>query len=198
MNEYGYVRVSTKEQNEARQLIALDALGVKGENIFIDKQSGKDFLRPQYISLMHKVKSGDTVFIKSIDRLGRDYEEVIKEWQYITKVKDVDIVIIDFPLLDTRNQINGLTGKFLADMVLQVLSYVAQIERENIKQRQMEGIEAAKRKGVQFGRKMTPVHENFEIVLVQWKSGEISLNKASKNLGVDRKTLKKWIEASCL
>lgn len=193
-NEFGYVRVSSKNQNELRQMIAMRSVGIKESDIFIDKQSGKNFKRPQYHKLMKKVKPGDVVYIKSIDRLGRDYEEVIRQWGILTKERDVDIVVLDFPLLDTRNKINGLTGKFIADMALQILSYVAQIERENIKQRQMEGIRGAKENGVKFGRPLKQIPDNFTKIFRDWLDGEISQNKASQLLGVDRKTFKKWCE----
>ena len=191
--EYGYVRVSTKEQNEERQMIALKEIGIKKENIYIDKQSGKDFNRPNYLKLMKKIKAGDTVFVKSIDRLGRNYEDIIDQWHYITMTKEVDIVVLDFPLLDTRSNIEGLTGQFIGNLVLQVLSYVAQVERENIKQRQSEGIKAAKNRGVQFGRQQIEVSETFEEVYVLWKDFEISGREAARRLGVDPKTFKKWV-----
>lgn len=150
--DYGYIRVSTKEQNELRQILALREAGVKDKNIFLDKQSGKDFDRQNYKKLMRKLKSGDTLFIKSIDRLGRNYDEILEQWRMITKEKCVAIVVLDMPLLDTR-QNRDLTGTLIADIVLQLLSYVAQTEREFIRQRQAEGIAAAKLQGVKFGRK---------------------------------------------
>ena len=143
MEKYGYVRVSSKDQNVDRQVVALLEIGIKKENLFIDKQSGKDFDRKEYKKLKRKLKCKDELYIKSIDRLGRNYEEIIKQWHFLTKEKNVEIIVLDFPLLDTRHQVNGLTGKFIADLVLQILSYVAQIERENIKQRQAEGIQIA-------------------------------------------------------
>lgn len=191
--EYGYVRVSTREQNADRQLIAMKKEGILDENIYVDKQSGKDFNRPKYHRLMRKLKPGDTIFVKSIDRLGRNYEEIIQQWAAITKEKEVDIVVIDFPLLDTRNTVHGLTGKFIADLVLQVLSYVAQIERENIRQRQAEGIEAAKRKGIRFGRSALCIPEDFDDVYERWKRGEITGKRSAELLGVDYKTFKKWV-----
>lgn len=190
--EYGYVRVSSKEQNTDRQFIAMEAVGVERRHIFVDKQSGKDFNRPKYRKLLRKVKPGDTIFIKSIDRLGRNYDEIIDQWALITRQKDVNIVVIDFPLLDTRNEVNGLTGKFIADLVLQVLSYVAQIERENIRQRQAEGIEAAKAKGVRFGRSAKEIPEHFEEIYKMWQNNEITGKEAGNRLGVDYKTFKKW------
>ena len=161
---YGYIRVSTKEQNEDRQRIALAEFSVPEENIFIDKLSGKDFNRPQYKKLMRKLRAGDSLVIKSIDRLGRNYEEILNQWRIITKEKKADIVVLDMPLLDTRQTGRDLTGTFVADLVLQILSYVAQTERENIKQRQKEGIAAAKLRGVQFGRPRKPIPDNFEQV----------------------------------
>lgn len=150
--KYGYVRVSTKEQNIDRQLTAILNKGIEMNKIYIDKASGKDFNRTKYKKLMKKLKEGDELYIKSIDRLGRNYDEIIKEWNTITKEKNADIVVLDFPLLDTRTKVNDLTGKFISDLVLQILSYVAQVERENTHQRQMEGIKEAKKRGVKFGR----------------------------------------------
>lgn len=161
-NVYGYVRVSTKDQNEDRQRIALAEFPVPEKNIFMDKLSGKDFNRPQYRRLMRKLRSGDCLVVKAIDRLGRNYEEILEQWRIITKEKGVDIVVLDMPLLDTRHTGRDLTGTFVADLVLQILSYVAQTERENIKQRQKEGIAAARLRGVQFGRPRKPLPENFE------------------------------------
>lgn len=158
---YGYIRVSTKEQCEDRQLIALRDFPVCDDKIFMDKLSGKDFNRPQYKKLLRKLKRGDILVVKSIDRLGRNYEEILNQWRIITKEKQADIVVLDMPLLDTRKTGRNLTGTFVADLVLQILSYVAQTERENIRQRQMEGIAAAKLRGVQFGRPRKPVPENF-------------------------------------
>lgn len=179
-NNYGYVRVSTKEQNEARQMIALANIDVELTEIFMDKQSGKDFDRPAYKRLMRKLKKGDLVVVKSIDRLGRDYDEILEQWKYITKVKKADILVIDMPLLDTRAQNNDLMRTFLIDLVLQILSYVAQFEREAIHQRQAEGIEAAKSCGVKFGRKRKDVTEEFFEAVQRYESGEFSLRKAAK------------------
>lgn len=147
MEKYGYVRVSSKDQNIDRQVVALIESGIEKKNLFFDRKSGKDFDRKEYKRLIKKLKANDELYIKSIDRLGRNYEEIIEQWHFLTKEKDIEIVVLDFPLLDTRHQVNGLTGKFIADLVLQILSYVAQIERENIKQRQAEGIQLAKEKG---------------------------------------------------
>lgn len=191
---FGYVRVSTKDQNIDRQITALMNVGLNKEELYIDKLSGKDFNRPRYRAMVKKLKAGDVLFVKSIDRLGRDYDEIIEQWRFLTKTKDIDIVVLDFPLLDTRNHVSGITGKFLADMVLQVLSYVAQIERENILQRQAEGIKEAKAKGVKFGRPQIELSENFAEILEIWKKGEISKREASRRLSVSRFTFSKWVE----
>lgn len=180
---YGYVRVSTKEQNEDRQLLALKQKQVPEQNIYIDKQSGKDFNRPKYKQLIKKMKPEDVLYIKSIDRLGRNYEEIIEQWRILAKEKRIDIVVIDMPLLDTRTG-KDLIGTFLSDIVLQVLSFVAENERKNIKQRQQEGIQAAKLRGVQFGRPFTPLPDDFEIYVKRWKAKEISGTKAAKELGM--------------
>lgn len=158
---YGYVRVSTKEQCEERQMIALRAFPVPENNIFMDKLSGKDFNRPQYRKLLRKLKQGDILVLKSIDRLGRNYEEILNQWRAITKEKQVNIVVLDIPLLDTRQTGKNLTGVFMADLVLQILSYVAQTERENTRQRQMEGIAAARLRGVRFGRPRKNIRLNL-------------------------------------
>lgn len=178
-NVYGYARVSTREQNEDRQLIALVEAGVPEKNIFMDKQSGKDFQRPQYQCLMRKLKKDDLLYIKSIDRLGRNYREILEQWRILTKGKGVDIVVLDMPLLDTRRG-KDLMGTFLSDIVLQVLSFVAENERTNIKQRQAEGIAAAKARGVRFGRPPAPLPENFTEIVQQWKAGEITGVAAAK------------------
>lgn len=167
-NIYGYVRVSSNDQNEDRQMIALSEVGVPKKNIFMDKMSGKDFERPQYQKLLKRLKPGDLLYVLSIDRLGRNYEEIQKQWRIITKEKNVDVCVIDMPLLDTR-QGRDLMGTFIADLVLQILSFVAQSERENIKKRQAEGIAAAKKKGVRFGRPEKNVPENFGSLIKQWE-----------------------------
>lgn len=176
---YGYIRVSTREQNEDRQLIALREMAVPEANLFIDKQSGKDFDRPQYQKLLRKLKKDDLLYIKSIDRLGRDYEEILKQWRILTKETGIDIVVLDMPLLDTRRG-KDLMGTFLSDIVLQVLSFVAENERTNIRQRQAEDIAAAKAKGIRFGRVPKPLPENFHVVYQRWKSGEITGTAAAK------------------
>ncbi len=176
---YGYVRVSTKEQNEDRQMIAMSGVKVPEENIYMDKQSGKDFNRPMYQRLLMKLKQEDLLYVVSIDRLGRDYEEILEQWRVLTREKKVDIVVLDMPLLDTRRG-KDLMGTFLSDIVLQVLSFVAENERKNIKQRQREGIEAAKLRGVQFGRPPKPIPENFEQIYGRWVAKEISGKEAAK------------------
>lgn len=188
---YGYIRVSTKDQNEHRQIIALADAGVPSENIVLDKQSGKDFDRPGYRRLCKKIKPGDTLFIKSIDRLGRNYNEILEQWRYLTKEKKVAIVVLDMPLLDTRKG-KDLTGELIADIVLQLLSYVAQTEREFIRQRQAEGIAAAKARGVKFGRKALPVPPEFAAVYGEWERKEISARTAGALLGVTHQTFLKW------
>jgi len=179
MKEYGYGRVSTKEQNEDRQIIAFQRMNVAAEHIFIDKQSGKDFERPMYQKLFHKLKKDDLLYIKSIDRLGRNYEEIIEQWRILTREKKIDIVVLDMPLLDTRRG-KDLMGTFLSDIVLQVLSFVAENERKNIRQRQKEGIEAAKRRGVCFGRPTKPLPENFGEVYEMWVAKKVTGTEAAK------------------
>lgn len=188
-NIYGYIRVSTKEQNEDRQLIALREMSVPEKNIYMDKQSGKDFNRPQYKKLVKKLKPGDLLYIKSIDRLGRNYEEIQNQWRLLTKDKGIDIVVLDMPLLDTRRG-KDLMGTFLSDIVLQVLSFVAENERSNIRQRQAEGIAAAKAKGIRFGRPPLPLPENFHENYQKWKSGEITCTTAAKACGLPLSTFR--------
>ena len=180
---YGYIRVSSRDQNEDRQLIALHGKGVEDEFIFIDKKSGKDFERPQYKKLVKKLRPGDLLIIQSIDRLGRNYEEVQDQWRILTKEKEVDICVIDMPLLDTR-QGKDLLGTFIADLVLQILSFVAQNEREYIRKRQAEGIAAAKAKGVRFGRPPTPLPGNFPTIHRAWRSKKLTLKQAAKACGM--------------
>lgn len=172
-NIYGYVRVSSIDQNEDRQILAMKAHKVESEKIYVDKQSGKDFERPQYKKLVKKLKEGDLLYILSIDRLGRNYEEIQRQWRLLTKEIGIDICVIDMPLLDTRNG-KDLMGTFIADLVLQILSFVAQNERENIKKRQAQGIAAAKAKGVKFGRPETPVPDNFDTIIKDWEQGKLS------------------------
>ena len=185
---YGYVRVSTIAQNIDRQLDDLYKLGLKDNVIFIDKESGKDFNRTNYKRLLKRLKSGDTLYIKSIDRLGRNYNMILDEWRILTKEKNVDIVVIDMPLLDTRIEGKNLVGKFIADIVLQVLSFVAQNERETMKQRQAEGIRMAKLKGVKFGRPRVIIPDNFNYVVSLYRNKSISSNEACSLTGLSRGT----------
>jgi len=189
---YGYVRISTREQNEERQLIAMQNFGVPDCNIFLDKQSGKDFHRKAYGRLLKKLRPGDTLVIKSIDRLGRDYREILEQWRIITKDKQAFVVVLDMPLLDTRQKNRDLTGTFIADLVLQILSYVAQQEREFIRQRQAEGIAAAKMRGVRFGRPPLERPDMFPDLRESWERGEISASEAGRRLGVNYKTFQTW------
>ena len=189
---FAYVRVSTKEQNEARQVIAMCEYGIDKKNIFMDKQSGKDFNRPQYLRLMKKLKTGDTLVIKSIDRLGRNYDEILEQWRIITKDKQVEIVVLDMPLLDTR-QGRDLMGTLISDIVLQLLSYVAQTEREFIKTRQAEGIAAAKAKGVRFGPKPKKRPMEYEFCRQEWEKGSISAREAGRRLNISHKTFLRWV-----
>ena len=186
---YGYIRVSTREQNENRQVIALREVGVPERNVYIDKQSGKDFERPQYKKLLRKIKKDDLLYIKSIDRLGRNYTEILEQWRFLTKERGIDIVVLDMPLLDTRRG-KDLLGTFLSDIVLQVLSFVAENERTNIRQRQAEGIAAAKAKGIRFGRPPKPLPENFHSAYQHWKSGEITGTVAAKECGMPLATFR--------
>nr|WP_325304987.1 recombinase family protein [uncultured Oscillibacter sp.] len=189
--EYGYVRVSTKEQKEDRQMAAMREFGVKDSCIILDKQSGKDFDRPGYQRLIRRLKAGDTLVIKSIDRLGRNYEEILEQWRLLTKERQVSIVVLDMPLLDTR-QGRDLTGALIADIVLQLLSYVAQTEREFNRRRQAEGIAAAKARGVHFGRSSKDRGERYEEVLTAWRRGEISGRVAARVLNVTHGTFQRW------
>ena len=189
---YGYVRVSTKEQCEDRQLVALREFPVAENHIFMDKLSGKDFNRPQYQKLIRRLKPHDILVVKSIDRLGRNYDEILDQWRVITKSRQADIVVLDMPLLDTRQTGRDLTGTFVADLVLQILSYVAQTERENIRQRQQEGIAAARLRGVRFGRPRKQVPAEFEWVRQQWEQGRITSRQAARQLGVAQDTFLRW------
>lgn len=188
---FGYVRVSTKEQNLDRQIAALRKFGVDGDLIIVDKQSGKDFERPGYQKLTRKLKAGDTLVIKSIDRLGRNYDEILDQWRFLTKEKQVAIVVLDMPLLDTR-QGRDLTGTLIADIVLQLLSYVAETEREFIRQRQKEGIVAAKAKGVKFGRPPMERPQVFGQLKERWQTGEISASAAARMLNITHRTFLRW------
>lgn len=194
---YGYARVSTKEQNEARQLTALREMGIPSENVYLDKQSGADFERVQYRRMLRRLGPGDTLIVKSIDRLGRNYTEILEQWRIITKSKRAAIVILDMPLLDTR-QNRDLTGQLIADIVLQLLSYVAQTEREFIRQRQAEGIVAARERGVHFGREAAPVSEDFPETLAEWRAKKLGSRAAAERLGVSQTTFLKWAKAENL
>ena len=189
---YGYVRVSTKDQNLDRQISAMQEFGISDQNIVLDKQSGKNFDRPGYQQLVTKLKAGDTLIIKSIDRLGRNYDEILEQWRTLTKEKQIAIVVLDMPLLDTW-QSKDLTGTLIADIVLQLLSYVAQTEREFIRQRQAEGIAMAKAKGVKFGRRPMKRPVEFENFKRQWQEGEISGCAAARQLGITHRTFLRWV-----
>ncbi|QNM05797.1 recombinase family protein [Qiania dongpingensis] len=185
--EYGYIRVSSTDQNEDRQLIALHGKGIPDSRIYMDKQSGKDFNRPKYKRLMRRVKQGDLLYILSIDRLGRNYREIQEQWRLLTQEKGVDICVLDMPLLDTR-QGKDLMGTFIADLVLQILSFVAQSERENIRKRQAEGIAAAKARGVKFGRPPVPLPGNFYEVHRAWRGKKMTLRQAAEACGMPEGT----------
>lgn len=180
---YGYIRVSSRDQNEDRQRIALQEMNVSEKNIFMDKQSGKDFERPSYKRMVRRMKKDDLLYIKSIDRLGRNYEEILEQWRILTKEKGIDIVVLDMPLLDTRRG-KDLMGTFLSDIVLQVLSFVAENERTNIRQRQAEGIAAAKKRGVRFGRPALPYPDNFREIHKDWRNKKITLRQAADACGM--------------
>ena len=189
---YGYVRVSTRDQNEARQLVAMKEFGVPDDCVYMDKQSGKDFNRPRYQELVQRLQPNDVLVVKSIDRLGRNYEDILEQWRVITKEKQAAIVVIDMPLLDTR-QGRDLTGTLIADIVLQLLSYVAETERNFIRQRQAEGIAAAKARGQRFGRPKKVRSEEYHDLVAQWKDGRLSATDAAQCLGVARNTFMKWV-----
>ena len=188
-NIYGYIRVSSRDQNEDRQIDAMNQLKIDPKNIYMDKQSGKDFERPEYKKLFKRLKRDDVLYIKSIDRLGRNYEEIQNQWRILTKEKGVDIVVMDMPLLDTRRG-KDLMGTFLSDIVLQVLSFVAENERVNIRQRQAEGIAAAKARGIHLGRPPEPLPENFHQVYQKWKSGKITGIQAARECGMPLATFR--------
>lgn len=193
MKKYAYIRVSSKDQNIDRQVMAMESIGLNKKQMIIDYQTGKDFNRQNYRKLVKKLKRGDELYIKSIDRLGRNYDDILSEWRYLTTIKQVNIIVLDFPLLDTRHKVNGITGKFLADLVLQVLSYVAQVERENINHRQREGIKVAKEKGVKFGRPKKEYPDNFDTVARMWREGNISLREGARLLRVSHTTFSNWL-----
>jgi len=192
--EYGYVRVSTREQNEERQLIAMRKFGIEDHLVFLDKQTGKNFDRPAYVQLIQKMRQGDTLVVKSIDRLGRNYCEVLENWRMLTKEKQVSIVVIDMPLLDTRNKESDITGLLISDIVLQILSYVAQKEIEFIRQRQAEGIAAAKERGVKFGRESMVRPKGYKELRELWQNKGISARKAAGILGVTHTSFLEWMK----
>ena len=187
---YGYIRVSSTDQNEGRQRVAFERLAIPDDHIFMDKLSGKDFQRPQYQKLVACLNPGDQLCVTSIDRLGRNYEEIQQQWRFLTREKKIDILVLDMPLLDTRRD-KDLLGTFIADLVLQILSFVAQSERENIRKRQAEGIAVAKRNGVRFGPKPQPLPKNFSEIFLLWKKGSISVTEAAKRTGMARSTFRK-------
>ena len=193
MNTFGYVRVSSQDQNEDRQMIAMREIGVQDSMIFLDKQSGKDFNRPQYQEMVSKFQEGDLLYVLSIDRLGRSYKEIQEQWQILTKEKMIDICVMNMPLLDTR-QYKDLMGTFIADLVLQILSFVSQMERDNIRQRQAEGIAAAKAKGVRFGRPQKETPDGFDEMLRNWKTGNIKLDEAIQMSGVCKSTFFRMVK----
>lgn len=187
-NTYGYVRVSTREQNEARQLAALSAYAIPERNLYTDKISGKDFARPAYGRLLRRLHAGDLLIVQSIDRLGRNYQEILSQWRHITKELGADILVVDMPLLDTRAAGRDLTGTFIADLVLQILSYVAETERDLIRKRQAEGIAAARARGVRLGGVRAPLPEGFHEAQAAWRRGELSLRQAAARLGISHMT----------
>ncbi|MFT8710555.1 MAG: recombinase family protein [Sporolactobacillus sp.] len=189
---YGYIRVSSRDQNEDRQLLAMRNFPIPDTQIYMDKLSGKDFNRPQYQKIIRKLKAGDVLVIKSIDRLGRNYKEILEQWRIITKEKQADMIVLDMPLLETRRN-RDLTGTLIADIVLQLLSYVAQTEREFIRQRQKEGIAAAKKRGIRFGRPPIPKPKNFKQIKEKWQAKKLSSREAAKCLGVSQDTFLRWI-----
>lgn len=188
MERYGYIRVSAKDQNPERQLLAMQEQQINQKNIYLDKMSGKSFARPQYQQMLKRVKKGDVIIVKSIDRLGRDYEEILEQWRKVTKEIGADIQVIDMPLLNTNTSHGDLTGVFIADLVLQILAYVAETERAFIKQRQAEGIAVAKQKGIQFGCKKKDVPEEFQKYYLLWRERRISLRKAAEELHMNYST----------
>lgn len=188
MQEYGYIRVSSKDQNEARQMISLQELGIKSSNIFVDKQSGKDFDRPAYKNLISRLKKGDHLYIKSIDRLGRNYTEIVEQWRRITKEIEADITVLDMPLLDTTIS-KDLLGTFISDIILQLLSFVAENERENIRKRQAEGIAAAKARGVIFGKRAKRMPDNFPELVMKWEKKELTYQEFARLCEVSKSTI---------
>lgn len=193
MNKYGYVRVSTLNQKEDRQITVLNEIGIKKENIYLDKISGKDFQRNNYKRLLKRLKKGDELYIISIDRLGRNYQQILEQWRIITKEKEANIIVLDMPILDTRNS-KDLSGTLIADIVLQLLSYVAQIEREFIKQRQKEGIDIAKQNGIKFGRKPIKKPDNLNKIINEYNEKKINCRQAAQQLNISHKTFLKWVK----
>ena len=191
---YGYVRVSTKEQNIDRQMSALSIENIPEKHIFIDRASGKDVDRVEYKKLLTILEEGDDLIIKSIDRLGRDYDDILQQWQFITKVKKVHIMVLDFPLLNTRNNTDTITGKLISDLVLQVLSYVSQMEREQIKQRQMEGIREAQKRGKRFGRPQIKIPNEFLVIAERYNQNMLTIREGAKLLGVSKSTFHNWLK----
>ena len=192
MEKYGYIRVSTKDQNEERQIASLVDFGVKTKNLYIDKESGKNFNRTQYKKLLKKAKEGDLIVVKSIDRFGRNYADILEQWRVLTKERKIDVLVLDMPLLDTRIKERDLTGIFISDLVLQILSYVSEVERKNIRQRQKEGIELAKLRGVKFGREPKEIPDEFYDEYLEWKQEVISARAAGRKLIVNHSTFLKW------
>ena len=195
MSYYGYARVSSKDQNLDRQMIALQDFGIEKRRIFFDRQTGKDFNRQGYRRMLRWLKEGDVLAIGSIDRLGRNYEEILEQWRYLTRVKLADIVVLDMPLLDTRRKESDLTGRLIADLVLQILSYVAQTEREAIHKRQAEGIAIAREKGIRFGRPRLPVPPDFARCKALYAAGKITSRQAAAMLEVSQPTFLRWMSA---
>ena len=193
---YGYIRVSAKDQNEARQLAAMEAFGVAAERTVVEKCSGKDFRRPRYQQLVRRLRPGDVLVVQSIDRLGRNYGEILEQWAYLTQKRNVAIVVLDMPLLDTRLG-RDLTGRLIADIVLQLLSYVAETERQNIRRRQAEGIQAARMRGVQFGRKRLEMPREFDDLADAWRLGKISSRAAAERLGISYQTFLRRAKEAC-
>ena len=191
MHIFGYIRVSARDQNVARQLDALSRFDIPPKNLYVEKQSGKDFCRPAYQRLLRRLACGDLLVVKSIDRLGRSYGEILDQWRIITREKEADILVVDFPLLDTRAGGGGLTGRFIADLTLQVLAYVAQAERENIRQRQAEGIASARARGVRFGPPVKELPADFEIHYRAWQEGDIPLDTLLERCNMRRSTFYK-------
>ena len=192
---YGYIRVSSTDQNEDRQFLALQQAGVPSDHIYADKQSGKDFDRPQYKNMVRRLRTGDLIYVLSIDRLGRNYREIQEQWSVLTKDVGIDICVLDMPLLDTRRG-KDLMGTFISDLVLQILSFVAQNERENIRKRQAEGIAAARQKGTQFGRPMRALPQNFDEIVLAWKKGSITMDEALEKCKVSRSTFYRRIKSA--